>query len=251
VAAITVQGQTYEIEGILFDKDGTLLEFSSLWVSWAKQLLDDVGEKANLSMIDRETLANELGFNVQSNNWDPKGPLCIGSLDQVITIVSINLYRKGFSWDESIQMATESWEKIEAREDWKSSIRPVDGLYQFLRCATASSLKLGVVTSDNYDQAIKHLRALKIESYFSAIIGHDQVARGKPYPDMVEVACKKMNMSPERTLMIGDSNGDMILGRRSKAKANIGIVAENKQSADHLIDANHIIKSYHHIHISK
>lgn len=251
MATVTIGEKTYELDGILFDKDGTLLEFGSLWISWAEQLIADIAKQTDLSGEEKKALAKEIGFNEEASNWDPKGPLCIGSLDHVITIISSNLYRQGFSWDESVSIVTDAHAAVDRREEWKKSIRPVDGLRKFLSDAKDSSLKLGVVTSDNHQQAVKHLEALEIDDYFSSIIGHDQVKRGKPYPDMVEAACAELNMRPEKTLIIGDSNGDMILGKQSDSVANIGIVAEASQTGDHLVDADHIIESYDQIHVKK
>ena len=47
-----------EIKGILFDKDGTLIEFGSMWISISKNVIGDVLEKYNID--GGESLMEEL-----------------------------------------------------------------------------------------------------------------------------------------------------------------------------------------------
>lgn len=244
-----VNGQTYDIDGILFDKDGTLLEFRSLWVDWSKQLIGRIMRKTE--RVEREELGQAIGFNEQENIWDPTGPLCIGSIADLITILSHKLYQNGVPWNDSITLVTDVYEEVNQRMKVREEIKAVSGLDTLLRDAHESDLKLGVVTSDNQAQAMEHLHALHIDHYFNSVIGHDQVERGKPFPDMVEKACEELNLREERTLIIGDSNGDMLVGDNAGLLASIGIVSEPSMSTAHLLNADHIIRDYHAIKIEK
>lgn len=251
MAQISFDNQTYHIDGILFDKDGTLINFRSLWVTWADKLIDDIVSGAQLSAKDKEVLAYSIGFDVNDKKWDPKGPLCIGSLDDLITILSFHLYQKGMPWNEAVEIVINTYAKLDSNYRWDKEIQSITGLHYFLDQAKECGIKLGVITSDNHDQAVQHLTALQIDSYFGSVIGHDQVERGKPFPDMAELACQQLGIRLDQTIVIGDSNGDMILGKKVNAVASIGIVAEPSLGTDHLIHADHIIRNYQDIIINK
>jgi|SRR5690625_3579643 len=251
MAKLTINNQTYEIDGILFDKDGTLLDFRSLWVNWAQEFITRIISAAKLTEIERGRLSQSIGFQYDLKRWDPTGPLCIGSLNDLISILSLQLYQNGFGWDEALAIVTDAHDDTDQKNDWKDSIKAVSGLRQLLAKAKACSLKLGVVTSDNHSQAIKHLKALEIDLYFKSVIGHDQVERGKPYPDMVEKACEHLDLKPKHALIIGDSNGDMVLGKKSGTVASIGIVSEPTITTSHLKNADHIIRSFDDIIIQE
>ncbi|MFA1820017.1 HAD family hydrolase [Virgibacillus oceani] len=244
MAKCIINEQAYDIDGILFDKDGTLIEFSSLWVTWAEKFILSIMSKAKLPEKDQHRLADAIGFQFDQGKWDPKGPLCIGSLDELITIGALHLYQNGFAWNESLEIVTNAQMKVDQLKEWKKTINPVSGLRTFLQKADSHYLKLGVVTSDNQQQALSHLQELEIDSYFNSVIGHDQVMQGKPFPDMVYKACKDMMIEPERAIIIGDSNGDMILGMKSNTVASIGIAAESSSETDHLTNADHVIHNY-------
>lgn len=251
MAKLTIKNQTYEVDGILFDKDGTLLDFRSLWVNWAQEFIASIVSAAKLTEKERDLISKSIGFQYQQNSWDPEGPLCIGSLDDLITISSLHLYQNGMPWDEAVEIVIDAHAKIDEQINWEQSIKPVSGVHELLNQAQACSLKLGVVTSDNHGQAVKHLKALEIDSYFNSVVGHDQVERGKPYPDMVEKACRELSLRPERTIVIGDSDGDMILGKKSDTLASIGIVSEPTNTTNHLKNADHIIRNYKDVTIQK
>ncbi|MEN1968816.1 HAD-IA family hydrolase [Lentibacillus sp. N15] len=246
---LNVDNQAYDIDGILFDKDGTLIDFGSLWVNWAEELITRVVSTVKLPEEYKNILSQSIGYDSNERDWDAKGPLAIGSMDDIVTILAYQLYAFGISWDQALELVTNVYIQTNRQTGWKEKIRPITGLQSFLDEAKACSIKLGVVTSDNQDRAIDHLKALKIDSYFASVIGHDQVTVGKPFPEMVEKACDQLNLTSDRAIIIGDSDGDMVLGKKSGTAASIGIVAEPSHSSSHFRHADHIIHSYHDLFI--
>lgn len=242
MSVVIIDGNRYEIDGILFDKDGTIIDFT-LWVRWAEAFIDLIDDQATVS-YNKGLLAHSLGFSYKNHTWDPKGPLAIGSLQDLLTILSLGLYQQGVPWNQAYQVVNDAHQVLEESFVIHEHIKPVNGLVRFLEQADKLAIKMGVVTSDNYRKAVQHLNALGITNYFPTIVGHDLVQRGKPYPEMVYYACKQLNIVPEKTLIIGDSNGDMILGKKSGLLASIGIVSVPAMQKAHLLDADYIINDY-------
>ncbi|MBM7647064.1 phosphoglycolate phosphatase [Scopulibacillus daqui] len=248
MALCSIYENTYDIDGILFDKDGTLLDFASLWVECGRQIMIQIEKKTNFN-IDKMAIAESIGLFLENHSWDPKGPLAIGTSNDLIAILAHELYKIGTAWNDAVTIATESY--VEAGKDinWRQRLNPTPYLIPFLERASKASIKMGVVTADNTEQAIKHLNVLGISKYFDTIVGDDLVNRGKPYSDMVDLACKELNIEPGKAIMIGDSNGDMKLAKNSDMLASVGIIPDKIRSYDHLQDADHIIKSYQSISI--
>lgn len=242
MSVVRIQGNKHEIDCILFDKDGTIIDFK-LWLHWADTFIDLIDEKAGIS-YNKSLLARSLGFSYKKHIWDPKGPLAIGSQQDLLTILALGLYQQGVSWNQAYQMVHDAHQVLEETFVIHEHIKPVNGLIDFLRQAEKLEIKMGVVTSDNYGKTVEHLNALGITNHFLTIVGHDLVHRGKPYPEMVHYACEQLNVTPKKTLIIGDSNGDMILGKNSGVLASIGIVAEPSAQTEHLQDADYIISDY-------
>jgi phosphoglycolate phosphatase len=68
-----------------------------------------------------------------------------------------------------------------------------------------------------------HLEWLGIREYFDVIMGNDLVERGKPFPDMMQLACMILDVPCSETAIIGDTNGDMRMGQAAGAAVTIGI----------------------------
>lgn len=248
MAFMEIQGKRYDIDGILFDKDGTLLNFDKLWSFWVKvfigEIIENLGNRCDLNPLQ---CAKSLGYDWLTGTFDKKGPMLTGNLHDIVSILSFELYKKGVPWNEAVKIVQMSYEKIEENTDWSGCIKPLPGLMQFLRKAKSLSLKMAVVTADETDSALKHLEHLKIRDFFQEVIGNDQVLKGKPDPDMALLACERLMGSPERFIVIGDSNGDMQMAKSAGALAAIGV--DLGRDPDHLKDADHIITDFNEIAI--
>ncbi|WP_449354742.1 HAD family hydrolase [Virgibacillus natechei] len=245
MSVVCIDGDEHEIDCILFDKDGTIIDFK-LWLCWADTFINLIDENTGVT-YNKRLLADSLGFSYKNHTWDPKGPLAIGSQQDLLTILALGLYQQGVPWNQAYQVVHDAHQVLEETFVIHDHIKPINGLLSFLKQADKHAIKMGVVTSDNYGKTLQHLNALGIVNYFLTIVGHDLVHRGKPYPEMVYYACEQLDVSPEKTLIIGDSNGDMILGKNSGVLASIGIVSSPGAQTEHLQDADYIIRDYHAI----
>ncbi|MDT2248607.1 hypothetical protein P7H16_19140 [Paenibacillus larvae] len=95
------------IEGILFDKDGTLLDFMSLWGEWAQSVCDSlagyVSSESSISLDDLLGTVSDDKGNIVSHN--PKGPLMMASPEEMGAIIAWRLYYEGHSWNDSLMLA--------------------------------------------------------------------------------------------------------------------------------------------------
>lgn len=231
------------MDGILFDKDGTLLDFAELWVYWGKKWIQTIMQ--NAETIDKEhSLGQSIGLYIEQNTWDPAGPLASASMSELEAILTYRLYINGMDWGKARTIVVRSQETVDNSICWKDRLKPIDGLETLLAHACSNSIQMGVITSDTTVHAKQNLRQMEIIDYFGCIVGNDAVRRGKPFPDMVYQACRELNIRPYKTIVIGDSNGDMVAGKNAEVLASIGIVSENIKNTKHLKDADVVINDY-------
>lgn len=107
------------------------------------------------------------------------------------------------------------------------------------------------MTADETDAAEKHLQWLGIRHYFSEVIGTDLVDQGKPFPDMVLLACERLAVEPARIAVIGDTNGDMRMAKAAGVQVAIGLAdsEDNMASTYILPHADLIVQSYAELRI--
>ncbi|MEK4849969.1 HAD family hydrolase [Paenibacillus sp. FSL H7-0756] len=224
----TPQGD-YPVSAILFDKDGTLLQFVSLWGSWGECFLDQFArglEQRGLSFPEHQR-ASLLGTVHDAagkiTDYDRNGPLAMGTMNDLYAILSWQGYTLGLSWAEAVELVDACRNAADAMLEQSRPVRPLPGLVPFLDACAAQGIPMAVVTADETAAAESHLRWLGIRQYFTAVIGTDQVERGKPFPDMALLACGRLGVSPAEAAVIGDTNGDMRMAKAAGAAAALGI----------------------------
>jgi phosphoglycolate phosphatase len=73
-----------------------------------------------------------------------------------------------------------------------------------------SDFKFCIATNANSDYARKMLNHLEINSYFSTILGYNDVEKPKPNPDMVNALLDKYSIKKQNAQLVGDSNKDIM-----------------------------------------
>lgn len=249
LATLKVSGNEYEIQGILFDKDGTLIELHTLWSTWFERLWEEIELRQPNTLSNKQVVAESIGLDMSLNIISAKGPLAIGTMQDIAIILAYHLYQAQLSWNESVQTIRNSMNKVHETIDWDELLAPVKGVKAFLEKAQKSGVKMSVVTSDDTEIAIKHLKSLKIAHFFHTILGSDEINYPKPFPDIGNIACEGMKVDPRHTIMIGDTNSDMKLGHNLETKASIGVLPARTEDDSHLTDATYIIRDYNQLSI--
>lgn len=233
-----------EIQSILFDKDGTLIDFPSIWIPWIDDIFDYLSDTVPHCPLDKIELRTAFGAGENGDMVDPKGPLAIASIEESKTIIAYKLYENGIPWDSAVFYASESIIVANKKEKNLRSFRPIAGIKEFLECLKANTIRLGVLTADDTERAWEHLKKAKLADYFEFVIGSDQVTNGKPFPDMAYLAKDRYGISLSETMMIGDTNADMQLGKNAGVNVTVGIITYADNNTNHLKDADVTIKGY-------
>jgi len=92
-----------------------------------------------------------------------------------------------------------------------------DGVKELLMELRKRKIKTGIITSKLGDVARSFLKDLKIAHLFDIIVGEGD-AEMKPSPAPVIRACKTLKEKPENCIMVGDSEDDVISGKKAGAK---------------------------------
>ncbi|WP_438347755.1 HAD family hydrolase [Paenibacillus sp. FA6] len=241
---LTVHGQSQEVDAILFDKDGTLLDFMSLWGQWAEFMTTQIMERIHsLGVVAIEGLASKmlglmLDADGKATSYDIQGPLSMGSVSETEGALAWQLYNAGLPWNESIQLIRQFAVSASEELERERPVLPLPGLIDFLGQCREYELPLAVVTADHAAEACKHLTWMGVEGHFEHIIGSDMVTEGKPSPEMVQLACVRLNVLPERVAMVGDTAGDMQAAKAAGVGLIIGIGSSGTlQHADVMISS--------------
>lgn len=135
------------------------------------------------------------------------------------------------------------WPEIWRHEVARAGIQVKDGLAALLDFIAVRRLGLAIATSTKADWAAFTLERSGLAGRFEVIVTGDQVARGKPAPDIYLEAARRLDVEPARCVAIEDSEA----GIRSIAAAGmIGILVPHwTPSAAATAAASHVVSSLH------
>jgi len=84
-------------------------------------------------------------------------------------------------------------------------LEPAPGLVPLIDYLERSGYKLAVASNSPLEYINHILRAIRLSSHFGVVVGRDQVARGKPGPDLYQMAAHWLGISPSQCLALEDS----------------------------------------------
>lgn len=147
---LRIVGQELDPRLIIFDKDGTLIAFDPLWGTRFARLMEALETLTALGRDGRLGLAGTLGYDPETGEWDPRGPLTIASNTEVALLMASQLYRyQGMTWDEALAMVAEAEEVGLAQSSLIDLVEPIGDVYATLRRLHDRGLVLAVATTDD------------------------------------------------------------------------------------------------------
>ncbi len=232
-----------KIEAIIFDKDGTLQDSQKfLWELGRKraQIVD-----AEIPGIGEPLLA---AFGISEDALDPKGLIAVGSRRENEIAAATYIAETGRSWFESLAIATKAFAEAEqyiTQRSQSSLIFP--GSVEVLKFLFLAGLKLGILSADSTAGVEAFVDRHKLFEYIQLTMGV-QGELTKPDPRLFLKACQALEVKPEATIMVGDSQGDMAMAKAAGAAGAIGISWGTPEAA-HLETADVAISFLNEIQI--
>lgn len=215
---------------ILFDKDGTLLDFDAFWVSVSVKALEEVLAHFHCPHVPINEILE--AFGVHDGVTDIDGVLCKGTYRQMGELVHGVLHSYGCTADveEVVKTVIHAYN----RNADSGTIQPTSaGLAEVLAALKKRGIKLAVVTTDNEQITRKCLKALSIESLFDEIYTDDGHTPTKPDPFCALDFCQKYGVLPEHTCMVGDTMTDVKFARN--AGMPVVILAKTPKSRERMM----------------
>ncbi len=83
----------------------------------------------------------------------------------------------------------------------------------------AGDRRIGTMSTRRRYQVRRMLQVVRLESYFHAIVGGDDVTYPKPSPDLPLLAARSLGVSADRCAVVGDSPVDILAGHAAGMQA--------------------------------
>ena len=202
-------------KAVLFDLDGTLVD--SLWI-W---------KDIDIEFLGKHGL--ELPEDLQP------------ALDGMSFYETAVYMKKRFSLPETPEEVMDIWNHMD--EDKYAKEVPIKkGVKEFLQKLKEEGIKTGVASSNSIFLIETTLKANGVFEYFDSIHSANEVAKGKPAPDIYELVAKELKVQPKDCLVFEDIVMGIMAGKNAQMETcavydehSAQATEEKKKLADHYI----------------
>jgi phosphoglycolate phosphatase-like HAD superfamily hydrolase len=206
------------IELVVFDKDGTLIDFHAMWGGWATELQDRLAAATHKSLGD--SVLDLLGVDRASSTVLPHGLLAATPMARIRDRVQELLLERGTDAGAAEAVMASAWHA----PDPVSLARPLADLRRLFGALRDSGRRIAIVTSDDRDPTERTLEALGVTELLDAVACADDGHRVKPAPDAVLAVCAALGVDPSRTAVVGDAPSDLRMGRAAGVARVIAVL---------------------------
>jgi phosphoglycolate phosphatase len=221
MAQLQIGDVAFDADLVIFDKDGTLIDFDFIWgrlaVVWVERLA--AGDAA----LARD-LYRSIGFDAKRKRTDPQSPLAIATTAQVQAIAAGALYRHGVPWPEAEDRTRQAFD-TSADYPLASLVRPTGDLVGLMGRLRQAGVRIAVVTTDHRPETEDTLDILGIGHLVNHLVCGDDGLPSKPAPDMLLAACERLSVEPTRTAVVGDTLGDLLMAQRAGAGLRVAVLS--------------------------
>lgn len=204
------------IRAILFDKDGTLLDFHATWVPAFRVAAGAVSRDAGRPELAERLLAIG-GLDAATGRCDPGSVLGSGDNTDIA-----RLWARACGLDD-VARVTARIETVFAREIPRSAA-PVGDLVALFTRLRDRGFALGLATMDSEALARDVIAGLALHAHLGFVCGYDSGHGAKPGPGMVAAFCAALGVRPAEVLVVGDTLHDVHMGRAAGVGVVVGVL---------------------------
>lgn len=124
----------------------------------------------------------------------------------------------------------------------EDAVRIYPNVVDTLKTLMSKGIILTIASSRSHASLAEYVENLGLSSLISYILGADDVDKGKPDPEPVNRTLKRFGISPEETIVVGDTSFDIQMGKNAGTRT-CGVTYGNG-SRESLSDADRIIDDF-------
>jgi len=202
------------IRAILFDKDGTLVDFQRTWGPATHTVLTQLcnGDSAAFDRLAAVSL-----YDADERKLLPGSPVVIETT-----------YGYGKLWAQAlgVPLTAEFVDRIDRMyfQTTLDHLTPMGNVKALLGRLRADGLRLGLMTNDADANTRAQLQRLGIDQLLEFIAAYDSGFGAKPAPDPVLAFASFASLAPAEIAVVGDTAHDLVAARAAGSVA-VGVLS--------------------------
>lgn len=223
-----------QISALLFDKDGTILDFYKTWIPINREM-------AYEAAAGDAVLAAEL---LRVGGQDPDTDIIAGGA--VLSAAGVEAIAVCFARVLGDRTPPDLLDIVRRnfRDGGAKHATPIEGALDEIGRMRARGYRIGLATNDTVEGLHASLgRYSELSSTFDFLVGCDSGHGAKPEPGMGLAFAEAMGLHPSSCAIIGDAVHDLEMGRRAGFGMRIGVLTGPARRDDLEAHADVVVES--------
>lgn len=218
------------MRGILFDKDGTLIDYHASFMSLNWKMARGLAD-------GDEALARRLMI---VGGWDPAldrvrsgSPLAAWTLREIAESLQPEVPARDI--EDVFEIVNRAFDIGPAQAVAVADLPVLLGELKKM------DIMLGISTSDHTRAARETVERFGIGDAMDFVAGYDAGYGAKPGPGMIEGFCEACQIEPQSLMVVGDNSHDIDFARNGNAGWAVGVLTGTSERADLEPIADHVL----------
>jgi phosphoglycolate phosphatase len=205
----------HKLNAVLFDKDGTLLDYFATWLPINRKV-------ALFAARGEPALADELlrlgGQNPTTNTLAPNSLLAAAGIAEIVEVFASHL---------GARTPAQFYDNVARifRDGGAETAVMIDGAREVVVALKSRGFKVGLATNDTADGLHASLAQFDILQSFDFVCGCDSGYGVKPDAGMGLAFARAIGLSPSRIAIVGDSTHDLELGHAAGFGLKVAVLS--------------------------
>lgn len=211
-----------KFKALLFDKDGTLLEFHNMWLNVSRSACAQVKDFSDTHQGHQTVTKTELlsAIGVEGDIVHNHGLLASNPVEDT-ALAWFEMLQPDVSLEEFTRITKAAFnDQVEDNPEWVAAL---PGVTEKLVTLKQQGMILGIATADTKDSTLYTLAQSGLSDLFDYVGYSDGDIEPKPAPALLNAFCQQCGIEPHEVIMFGDTVSDMEFGHNAGAK-KIGVL---------------------------
>ena len=213
-----------DINLMIFDKDGTLMELYHYWSQMVAMRAKIIAERLKLNDTFLEGLMYEMGVDKKAGRLRQDGPVGLKKTEIVMQAAVDYLERNDHK--DTYGLCYEVFAEVDklSLTMFGKLLKPINGALPLLDALHKKGCRVAIATTDRGERARLAMDFLGFGDKIDLIVGADDVGKPKPDPEIAHIIMNNLKVDPLNTVIVGDAETDVLVGINAGLRASIGVL---------------------------